>query len=116
MRVVESKKNIIVIVVWLFMIIPMIFYIVYLHNQHEIINNPTFVGEIIGKESVIHRVGASGVIGVTEYRLHIAGEYIKNNKTIQVNRVFIVSADIYNQHEVGDIISHRWRFCCFILF
>ena len=36
-------------------------------------------------------------------RCHIAGEYQDGDETIQVDRVFVVSSDLYEQFDVGDV-------------
>ncbi|MCL2591965.1 MAG: hypothetical protein FWD82_01245 [Defluviitaleaceae bacterium] len=74
------------------------------HNQiNNTINNPTFVGEVIGKYSSSHTI----LIPRTQYSLHIIGEYIGYNEIIQVDKVFIVSRSIYNRFSIGDIIYHE---------
>ena len=70
------------------------------------INNPSFVGEVIAKDSEIYQITATS-IPVIFYRLHIVGEYLSDDKEIiTFDRVFYVTRQIYNRYEVGDIISH----------
>jgi len=73
--------------------------------ENNVINNPTFTGEVVGKDTVVRHYGFT-MTPVTEFRLHIVGEYIKNDKTIYVDRFFTVSRFIYSHFGTGDIICH----------
>jgi hypothetical protein len=73
--------------------------------DEEIINNRSFVGEVIEKD--IMRQRWLTIIPMRSYRLYIIGEYLSDdNEMIQVDRYFNVSKEIYNRYEVGDVISH----------
>jgi len=41
-----------------------------------------------------------------EFQLHISGAYIENNKKIYIDRVFIISRDLYDRIEIRDIINY----------
>ena len=80
-----------------------LFYHVRLEMQIQVINNPTFVGEVVGKESLNH----FSVLGIPIRRqLHIVGEYVEDDVVIQVNRTFRVSRYWYDKFNVGDLICH----------
>jgi len=98
----ENLESAILIIVSLFLIIAVAVYSIHQRNQINIINDPTFVGEVVGKEATTQR---SSVIRQTiTYRLHITGEYIKDGETVQVDRDFIVSKELYDRFEIGDVI------------
>jgi len=59
---------------------------------YTLINNPTFRGEVVNTQSISRSRGFSPFRRSTEHRLHIVGEYVYDNETIQVDRVFIVSS------------------------
>ena len=101
-----DKKDIIIVVASVLLIIVMVFYRNYIDNQINIIDNPTFVGKVVEKKSIIRFTGL-GLMGVKEYRLHITGKYIEDNEIIQIDKVFVVSADLYNQFDIGDTITHK---------
>ena len=64
----------------------------------EIINHPSFVGEVITK--IDERFYRRGVW------MRIQGEYISDyNEIIHFDRRLKVSAEMFNLYEVGDIIS-----------
>lgn len=77
-----------------------------LSNKNDIIYDPTFVGEVVGKETKKRAASAAGIMRYTEYRLHIIGEYIENDKIIQIDRSFIVSEELFNSLDIGDPISN----------
>ena len=81
-------------------------YIRYDTGSSSIINDPTFVGEVVDKEIVLLRIGLSPATRMREHRLHIVGKYYVDDERVEVDRIFIVSAEIFNRYEVGDIISH----------
>lgn len=75
-------------------------------NRNEIyalINNPAFEGKVVDT-SVVHRWGGSFAMWHTEYRLHIVGEYLYNDETVQIDRTFVVSKYLYDKFEIGDTI------------
>jgi len=99
--------DIAIIVAVILAIIALIIYMVYEEGQNNVIHNPTFIGEVVGKESVVRSVGGTWAMRYTEFRLHIVGEYIKDNETIHVDRVFRVYREFYNRFDIGDIFSHE---------
>jgi len=74
-------------------------------NQIRIVDNPTFTGEVINKETSSFPPWG-GVAIHQSYRLHIVGEYINGGETVQIDRVFKVSSSWYERFEVGDLIYH----------
>lgn len=74
-------------------------------NQIRIVENPTFTGEVVGKESR-YLFPWVGVSTRQMHQLHIVGEYFNGEETIQIDRVFVVSHSWYNRFEVGDLIFH----------
>jgi len=75
-----------------------------LKNEINIIYNPAFVGEVVDKESFRLNPLVMFPFGSMRYQLHIVGEFIEDNETIQLDRVFTVSHSVYNRFEIGDII------------
>lgn len=74
-------------------------------SDMAILNNPSFIGEVIKKNSEILYFAAMPYV---YYRLHILGKYLSDdNEVIRVDRIFYVTREIYNRYEVGDIISHK---------
>jgi len=79
------------------------------NEVYKFINNPSFLGEVVDKDYLRH--GGRGFVwplmsmGYTEYRLHIVGEYLYGNETVQLDRVFIVPRYLYEQFEIGDLIN-----------
>ena len=74
-------------------------------NQIKIVENPTFTGEVVGKETRYFPPWA----GASLYQLrqlHIVGEYFDGEEIIQIDRVFAVSASWYSRYEVGDFIGN----------
>jgi len=78
-----------------------LFYEIYLESQIQVINDSTFVGEVVGKES------NNSILGFGN-RLHIIGEFIENDEVIQIDRTFRVSQNWYNKFSVGDRICHPY--------
>jgi len=105
-KFIESNKIIKTVAITALFILSavIILYYINLNNHWEIINHPTFTGEVIGKESVTRNAGVSLIMKYTEYRLHISGEYTEDNRTIQIDRTFIVPSDIYNNYNIEDFI------------
>jgi len=68
-----------------------------------LISNPTFVGEVVDKESGWR--GGFGITAYTEHRLHIVGQYYYDGEKIQVDSIFIVPRSQYRQFNVGDLIG-----------
>jgi len=71
---------------------------------YTLINNPTFKGEVVGKESIRRTGTLTPITRYIEHRLHIVGEYIYDNELVQVDRVFIVPRYLYNKFDIGDLI------------
>lgn len=85
------------------------FYEEHLDNQiRNLINDPTFTGEIVNKEATTRHMGLgiSRLNQVTTFRLHIIGEYKEGNEIIHINQTFKVSRYWYNRFEIGDLIYH----------
>ena len=74
-------------------------------EANAILNNPSFVGEIIGRD-IRHTRGMTFMSGFSQYRLHIVGELIEDNETVQIDRIFIVSSELFNRFDKGDVISY----------
>jgi len=89
-----------------FLLICTAFYQNHLENQISIVDNPTFSGEVAGKESITRNAGMWFLGQHTTHRLHIIGQYIEGDETIYIDRVFTVSAYWYNKFEIGDLIYH----------
>jgi len=71
----------------------------------KVIHNPTFVGEVVDKESVTRRVGAKPFDQLTTLRLHIVGQYVKDgDEVVHIDQVFTVTRYWYDRFEVGDLI------------
>ena len=84
--------------------------LIYLDNKqreevHTLINNPTFRGEVVNMESDWIG-GFSPIHGYNVYKMHIVGEYQDCDKTIQVDRVFVVPYKLYEEFNVGDEIAY----------
>jgi len=70
-----------------------------------VINNPTFVGEVVNKESITRRVGSMTAFNqITTHQLHIIGEYMEGNEVMQVDQVFTVTRRWFSKFEIGDLI------------
>ena len=72
---------------------------------NSILDNPSFVGEVIERE-VRRTRGMTFMSEFTQYRLHIVGEFIEDNEIIQIDRVFIVSSELFNRFAEGDVIYY----------
>ena len=77
-------------------------------ETNNIIHSHNFTGTVVGKEAVTQNFGL-GRRRFTVYRLHVIGEYFGNNERIEVDRVFVVSAEIYHRFEIGDTIPDNVR-------
>ena len=92
-------------------IIALLIYTIYSYiswsEANNIIHDPTFVGVVIGKETVVERLGITPKPGITIRRLHVVGEYIRDDVVIQVDRVFTVSEEMFYRFEVDDLILHE---------
>ena len=88
----------------------LIFYAIYNHRaeieMNNIIHNTTFTGTVVGKETTMEGFGLAGP-RFTVHRLHIIGEYFENSERIEVDHVFVVSAQMYHRFEIGDIINGK---------
>ena len=93
-----------------FLAIAMLYGVLYdkhIDNQlSSVINNPTFFGEVIEKEEIIHRVGFGTFNQFTTFRLHIIGEYLEDDEVILVDQVFTATSYWFNRFEIGDLIYH----------
>lgn len=71
---------------------------------HEIVNSPSFVGQVVSKKTQ----GAMWPSGTGYiYKMRIIGEYYSDdNEIIYFNRNLIVGKEMFYSYEVGDIISH----------
>ena len=78
-----------------------------LSEIYAIIDEPTFVGEVVDMEHTkSNRIfPLSG--GIDRYFLHIAGSYIVDGETIYVDRNFQVFKYLYEQYKIGDVIPHQ---------
>jgi len=103
-----DKDYIIVIIVLLILVVVTIPLSLYEHrNRNEsnaILNNPSFVGEVSDKD-VRHLRGMSFFMMYTQYRLHIVGHYLEESEKIEVDRVFVVSSDLFQLYDIGDIVT-----------
>ena len=90
----------------------LIIYAIYSHRTeneiYDILQNPTFIGTIAGKETTTESFGLIGP-RFTVHRLHVIGEYYEDNERIELDHIFVVSAEIYYQFEIGDIVSNGRR-------
>jgi len=77
-----------------------------LSEIYAIIDEPTFVGEVVDMEHTkSNRIfPLSG--GIDRYFLHITGSYIVDGETIYVDRNFQVFKYLYEQYKIGDVIPH----------
>ena len=91
-----------------FILIALVLYEIHLENQFQVVNNSTFVGEVINKESTTRSAGVGIWNQHTTHRLHIVGEYIEDGVVVHVDRVFIVSRYWYDRFEIGDLICHPY--------
>ena len=88
-----------------------IVYALYLDERNDegiqIINSPSFVGEVINKR-IITLSSMTGLIRAPIYKMRIAGEYVSyDNEVIRFSRNLTVGAEFFNRYEIGDIISHH---------
>ena len=77
--------------------------------ENSVIRHPTFVGTVVGKETRNIPTSSAPSMPRTSYHLHVVGEYQRNGETIQVDRVFTVSADMFHRYEIGDVINNKNR-------
>ena len=99
------KLEVILLTALTLIFIATIIYDINLRNAWEIINHPTFVGEVIGKDPVTRRHSAGMRMLHTEYRLHIVGSYRENGEIIQIDRIFVVPRFVYEEYSIGDVIG-----------
>ena len=80
-------------------------YDIHLDNQiSSVIDNPTFIGEVVNKESTTRNLGFGRYNQIMTYRVHIIGEYMDGGEVIHVDRVFEITRRWYNMLEIGDLI------------
>ena len=72
------------------------------NENYAILNNPTFVGEVVDKE--IRRINITQLLSHNQYRLYLVGHYLENDIKVQIERVFIVNSKFFHQHDIGDVI------------
>lgn len=114
MKILKIKITLMIITAVAMFIILIIKTMAYFDNDtrnnefYTLLNEPTFVGEVVDKRFV-WRVDPLMFTRRPERRLHIVGEYIYDNRTIQVDRVFIVSWYLYNRFDIGDSIGRGLR-------
>ena len=103
----KHEDIIVIIVIWLLFFAVLLFCHIKWNYTNNIIHNPTFIGTVVGAESTTKLV--TRIWKVPVHRLHIIGEYLEGDEIIQVDRVFVVSAEIFYQFEEGDTISFKQR-------
>ena len=110
MRTIGKHENTIFIIVVSLISILLLIYALYsqreLDNFNNIIHNPTFTGMVVGAERSMERITMIGT-RFPVYRLHVIGEYIKGDEIIQVDRIFVVPEEMFNQFEIGDTIIQQ---------
>ena len=107
-----SKKEIAILCVMLALVIGLLIYAVYTEVENskgiEIINSPSFVGEVVDKTR--SNDTASMLPFPTSppiYRIHIVGEYLSDNDEVMFFDMNLrVNYELYNRYETGDIISY----------
>ena len=107
MKSIATKDELLLIGLTAIMLLTAILIAYFDHTKnefYEVINHPTFVGEVVGKESVWHG-GFTPSTKSIEHRLHIIGKYYYGDDIIQVDRVFTVSWSQYHQFDIGDLIN-----------
>jgi len=90
-----------------FVVIWGVLYSNHLDNQlRNIIDNPTFIGEVVNKKSISRNIGIVPFNHSITYRLHIIGAYMEGDEMIHVDQVFTVTHYWYSKFETGDLIYH----------
>ena len=96
------------VIIFSVMFIAFVFYLIHCYrsegNIDDILNNPNFTGVVVargtsGEETAVFSFGSRS----PTYFIRVIGEH---NDGTQVNHIFVVSEDIFNQFSVGDVISH----------
>lgn len=103
-------KDFIIVIIALLMLavvaIPLSLYEHRARNEdNAILNNPSFIGEVADKE-VRHLIGMTFFTTDRQYRLYIVGHYLEENEKVEVDRTFIVSSDLFQLYDVGDIVTY----------
>jgi len=108
MESLSSKMFIIKFIMVIMLIIFTLSMLYYFNKQNELIvimKNPTFTGEVVRKEtSELQRISALRELPI--HRLYVTGTYTDGEKTLPFSRIYLVSTNLYNRYEIGDIISH----------
>ena len=76
------------------------------NENYAILNNPSFVGEVVNKET--RRLnGMSPMLSYTQYRMHIVGHYYIIDKKVQIDRIFIVNSELFHLYDIDDVITRE---------
>jgi len=111
MSIFQSKKtkNVLIAVFSILAFALVIGFSVYFYDDAmadiEIINDPSFIGEVVGKRTFFSRFGTASM-PVRNYELHIIGSYIENDEEIAVDRKFLVPRYLFEKFEIGDLIGY----------
>ena len=103
------KENLIIVIV-IAIVVPFVAWAIYADNNRRneiyvVLNNPTFSGTVIDKESFTQRATSHQKHMI--YRLHIVGKYLSDNEIVHVDRVFMVPRYLYDQFYVGSLINQQ---------
>jgi len=104
-RIRNYNDIIVIVIVWLLFFAILFSCHIRWSYTNNIIHNPTFTGTVVETEITTQLI--TKVWRIPVHRLHIIGEYIKDDEVIQVDHVFVVSAEMFYRFEEGDIVSHR---------
>ena len=104
-KIINHACKIFIVIVALLIFVTVFAYEARVRNELKVLSYPTFVGEIIAKESRLQSVGMGSGMQITQFRLHIVGTYIDGDEIRQVDRVLVVPGYLYHQFDVGDIIK-----------
>jgi len=109
--IVNNENDIICTIVFIAVLVFMIFLGVRNNNQlnsqlRDIINNPTFIGEVVNKESITRNARPLAAIPSTTFQLHIIGAYMEGDEVIHVDQLFTITHYWYRKFEIGDLIYH----------
>ena len=80
-----------------------------MHSFDYFLNNPNFTGIVVGKGTTGNTMALTTglrVPGRSVYFIRVAGVRTDNDRRTQVNNRFIVCREIFDQFEVGDVISY----------
>ena len=101
----NNGTNIFIVLIFI-IVLAVLIYFAYYRSTNSIIHDPTFVGEVINKETVKQQINIGMTIPRHQvlHRLHIIGTYYAENQRVYVDRIFTVTDAIYNHFEIGDII------------